>query len=83
MTTTNNATPYRYFVSYIYSIANGFGSGNTEIHLRLPIRSFADIKVITDLLIKQGLPNPVIMSFCLFDSAVPTPARPAPSQATS
>jgi hypothetical protein len=57
----------RYFISYAFQDTRGIGNGNCEIHRAEPIRSMDDITALTDLLRRNGVDNPTILSFCRFD----------------
>jgi hypothetical protein len=59
--TSNPDIPYRYYVAYAHTC--GFGS--SEVSLKLPVRSIADVNVMADA-IRPAVPNPfVITNFVL------------------
>lgn len=51
--------PHRYFVSF----ADATGFGCSEISLTKPIRSLADIQVVSDLLKTQATGSPIVLYF--------------------
>jgi hypothetical protein len=57
-----------YFISYTTSTSYSFGSGNCEMRLSRPIRSMQDVKDVTALLRREGIDNPVVMSFTRLDA---------------
>ena len=58
-----------YFISFSHT-GNGGGFGNCQIDWATPIRSAADIDAITGVLRREGVVNPVIVSFTRFDETV-------------
>jgi len=58
-----------YFISYVFRGPNGLMTGNGEVSLPMPIMSMQDVKTVTELLRKQGLADPFLMSFARFDGA--------------
>ena len=60
---------YHYFISYMFQGPTGMSAGNCELPLPAPIASMADVRTLTAFLAKQGLNNPIIMSFTRLDGA--------------
>ncbi len=60
----------RYFISYSQQDAGMFGTGNCEIRLQRPIRSMDDLTAITAMLRRNGISNPLLLSFSRFDTDV-------------
>jgi hypothetical protein len=58
----------RYFISYMFQASGSIGGGNCEISLPQPITSLADVRIVTEYLRRQGLNNPIVMSFSRFDA---------------
>jgi hypothetical protein len=56
-----------YFISYVFRGPNGLMTGNGEVSLPTPIMSMQDVKTVTELLRRQGLADPFLMSFTRFD----------------
>ena len=58
-----------YFVSYTFTgPGGGIGFANADVPMTKPIRNLNDVAAIKQWLASQGLKNPVVLSFCPFDS---------------
>ncbi|MDM4721334.1 hypothetical protein QTQ03_17625 [Micromonospora sp. WMMA1363] len=55
----------RYFVTF--TADHGQRCGNAEVRLTHPIRSGADIKVVTQILTRSGCRNPVVLGWQRFE----------------
>lgn len=63
---TSPDTPtIRYFV--VFTANHGQFSGNADIWLTHPIRSGADIEVVTQMLTRSGYRNPVVLGWQRFE----------------
>ncbi len=60
----------RYFISFSHQDAGTFGTGNLELNLHRPVQSMEDIQTITGMLLRNGISNPLVLSFSRFDDPV-------------
>jgi hypothetical protein len=59
---------HSYFISYSHGSGNALGFGGDQIIFTNPIRSYHDVRAITQTLRSAGITNPTVLNFTRFDT---------------